>query len=283
MPGQAEIIEFPTHDDGTLTFGEHPAQIKSVVNSIQYQGVLAIFIINRCILMGMFNVLEKLYENIAMTYFKANESISINEKKEALKTMLDDKKVDTMSEQDINNFYSNMANFTTYLAPFEGIYINENIMGLIKVLAKNVANKSDQYILNHLTSIQDQNLDFEKQKAELRHLNFGLYKVYEAGNPDFEQYENVYRSLEKLKELQESTYSSQKIYEYDNPFIKSVIDVYTRERSVESNGKKIKLKDVAFFKLFYLFSNTQMKKKCSHQWKLLNETISFINTINESK
>lgn len=282
VPGQPEIIQFPTGSNGKMLVS-HPLQIDSGTNNIQYQGVLAIFIINRCILIGMFDVLEKLYENIANKYFKADDTISIKAKKDALKTMLDDKKIDAMGNVDVSKLYTEFANFTTYLAPFEGIYINENIMGLIKVLAKDVANKSDQYILNHLTSIQDKTLNFEKQKADLRELNFELYKDDKYGNPNFEPYENIYRSIEKLQELQKSKYSSQKIYEYDNPFIKSIIDVYTRERIVDTDGKKIKLKEVLFFKLFYLFSNTQMNKKCKHQWKLLNETTSFINTINESK
>lgn len=281
-PGQQEIIDFPTRPNGSMLVS-HGAQIDSNINNIQYQGVLAIHIINRCILMGMFDVLDKLYQNIANTYFKANDKISIQAKKLALKTILDDKKIEEMNDIDISKLYTEFANFTTYLAPFEGIYINENIMGLIKVLAKDVANKSDQYILNHLTSIQDQTLNFEKQKADLRELNFELYKADKIGDPKFESYENIYRSIPKLKKLHKSEYSSQKIYEYDNPFIKSIIDVYTRERVVDSDGKKIKLKDVSFFKLFYLFTNTQMNKKCKHQWKLLNDTVSFINTINESK
>lgn len=280
LPGQPEIIQFPTGSTGKMLVSHH-SQVDSDINNIQYQGVLAIFIINRCILMGMFDVLEKLYKNIANTYFKADESISTRAKKEALKTMLDDKKIDAMT--DVSELYKEFANFTTYLAPFEGIYINENIMGLIKVLAKDVANKSDQYILNHLTSLQDKTLNFEKQKLDLRELNFELYKDDKYDDPNFEPYENIYRSIEKLQELQKSKYSSQKIYEYDEPFIKSVINVYTKERTVETEGKKIKLKEVLFFKLFYLFSNTQMTKKCKHQWKLLNETTSFINTINESK
>lgn len=282
VAGQPEIIEFPTRDNGSMLVS-HGGQIRSNINSIQYQGVLAIFIINRCILMGMFDVLEKLYENIANTYFKADENINIQLKKNALKTMLDDKKVDEMPDQDVKKLYTEFANFSTYLAPFEGIYINENIMGLIKVLAKNVANKEDQYVKTHLTSIQDQTLNFDKQKEHLRKLNFDLYKEDRSSNKNLEPYENVYRSIDQLEELQKSNYSSQKIYEYDNPFMKSVIDVYTRERTVDIDENKIKLKEVSFFKLFYLFTNTQMTKKCKHQLKLLNDTTSFINTINESK
>jgi hypothetical protein len=231
--------------------------------------------------MGLFDVIEKLYKNISNTYFKANENIPKIKKQLALKTIFDDKKIDTIGDEDLNKLYSEFANFTTYMAPFEGIYINENIIGLIKVLAQNVANKSDSYILNHLTSIQDVNLNFETQKKNLRYLNFNLYK--EFADSTSKEYENIYRSEDKLEELQKSSYSSQKIYEYDNPFIKSIINVYTKQRNVEFEGKNVVLKDISSFKLFYLFSNTQMTKKCKHQWKLLNETVSFINTINESK
>ena len=162
------------------------------------------------------------------------------------------------------------------VAPFEGIYINENIIGLIKVLTKNVQQQSDDYILNHLMNIQDSSLDFETQKKNLRTINFDLYT--QQKETDSEEYENIYRSKSTLKKIQQSAYSSQKIYEYDNPFIKSIIDVYTTPRNV--NG--IELKEVSFFKLFYLFTNTQMEKKCVHQWKLLSETLSFINTITDT-
>jgi hypothetical protein len=239
---QNSIVDLPKKDNHTLTFGEHGGQVPSTINSIQYQGVLALFIINRFILTGNFEALGKLYDLIEETYFKTQ----------------------------------NISNLKIHLAPFEGIYINENIIGLIKVLAKNIQQQSDDYILNHLMNIQDSSLDFETQKKILRTINFDLYT--QQKKTDSEQYENIYRSKSELKKMQHSTYSPQKIYEYDNPFIKSIIDVYTTPRHV--NG--IELKEVSFFKLFYLFTNTQMEKKCDHQWKLLSETLSFINTVTDS-
>lgn len=273
IQGQKEIIGFDINNDGSMKFGEHSQQIPAKVNSVQYQGVLAIFIINRCILTGSFDILEKLYINIVNAYFKIDTTrVPIDEKKDFLQKNLAIS-IDKVNSHKINLLYAEALKFTTYLAPFEGIYINENIMGLLKVLAKRVARKTDQYILSHLTSTQDKTLDFDVQKEKIRNANFKLYTQIKG--QDSEQYENIYMTESELIKLQQSNYSSQKIYEYDKPFIESIVDIYTHKRD--------NIKEVSFFKMFYLFSNNDLEKKCEHQWKLLNDTLAFVNTVNETK
>ena len=276
--GQKNILGIPWMINGE-SFGEIDEQIHTSINSIQYQGVAALIIMNRIILLKKFNVLEKIYEKIIKKHFDQQLDNYID-KKLFLKSFFSESKVESSNETEIDILIDNVINFRTYLAPFEGIFINENIVGLIKVIAQIVMKKTDKDILGTLMKTQDTNLDFETQKNNIRHLNFDLYKRFLIpNNDDLEPYENVARNKKKLRELQQSTYSAQKIYEYNNPFIESIIKVYMTPRSV--NGKK--LADVSYFKMFYLFTNTQAEKKCAHQWKLLDETLSFINIVNTSK
>jgi len=192
------------------------------------------------------------------------------------------KRVDGSNDAELTALIDEIVNFKTYLAPFEGIYINENIMGLIKVLSSNILQKDDTFIKSHLMTEQDKTLNFKQQKSNIRQLN---YSLYENTGPDDkctnnkENYENICRNKDKLNEMIDNSklsYSSQKIFNFDHPSIESIINIYTNPRIIEDN---IKIEAITDFKLFYLFSNTQLKKKCVHQWKLLLNTISFINVI----
>jgi len=258
-------------------------QIDVKTNSIQYQGVLALHLMNRLILLNKFDIIEKIYENIIKKYLNLDNILktynTIDKKKVFLYNYFDTTKIDKSSEEHLNYLMDQVINFRIYLAPFEGIYINENIMGLIKVLSNKILKRDDVFIKSHLMEEQDKSLSFKQKKDEIRDLNFNLYK--RDANKTSEKYENIYRDNEKLKMLikaNSASYSSQKIFNYAHPSIESIIDIYTNGR--DFNGTKIE--PISDFKLFYLFSNTQMKKKCAHQWKLLYNTISFINVIDNT-
>ena len=162
------------------------------------------------------------------------------------------------------------------MAPFEGIFINETIMGLIKSLASLVLGKNDNYIQSNLMQEQDKSLGFAAKKTEIRNTNIKLYNVNEPLN-----YENINRNDKVLEDMfisNRTSYSSQKVFNYEHPSIGPIIKMYISKRFVG----QIPLNPVSDFKMFYLFSNTQMGKKCMHQWKLVNNTLSFINAINET-
>ena len=171
-------------------------------------------------------------------------------------------------------------NFRTYLAPFEGIYINENIIGLIKVLSKNVMEKSSEEIDKF---IKKQSVkSFEEQKNQIRKRNFILYQQNGILG---DEWENVYRTSSVMNDILKdniSGYSAQKIFNYDKPFIEDIIMIYMKERKVKlSKYREINITNINDFKVFYLFSNNDMLKKCSHQWNLLENTIPFIETIDK--
>ena len=137
-------------------------------------------------------------------------------------------------------------------------------------------------------SEQDASLNFKSQKTTIRNVNKILYKKDVTDSND-KPYENIYRNDDVLREIiknNKSSYSSQKIFNYENPSIKSIIDIYTNKRTlvIESSStagteSTIDIEPVSDFKLFYLFSNNTMEKKCAHQWKLISNTMSFIDAI----
>lgn len=251
-------------------------QINVKINSIQYQAVLAIHVMNRLILLNRFDIIEIIYKNIIEKYFDMPELKVIVDKRTFLKKYFDENKINDSNETEINYLFDQLVNFRTYMAPFEGIFINETIMGLIKSLASLVLEKNDNYIRSNLMQEQDKSLGFTEKKIEIRNTNIKLYNVNDTLN-----YENIHRSDKVLEDMFISnriSYSSQKVFNYDHPSIEPIIKMYISKRSVG----QIPLNPVSDFKMFYLFSNTQMGKKCMHQWKLVNNTLSFINAINET-
>lgn len=250
-------------------------QIPTNVNSIQYEGALAIHLMNRLIVQKEFDIIELICKNIIDEYFGIDMSKPVQEKKIWLKNVSGDSMIDTYSDEKINMLFDHAVHFRIPSAPAEGIYINENIVGLIKVLARDVLEKSDDYILENLMKEQDKSLNFADQKKTIRDINKRLYK--EIGSSS-EQYENVFRinlELKKIIDDNNKIYSSQKIYNYENPSIESIIKIYFKKRS--SDKIPIIVEPITDFKLFYLFTNTEKDKKCEHQIKLLNNTLAFIN------
>jgi hypothetical protein len=260
-------------------------QIDVSVNSIQYQSVLALHLMNRLILLNKFDIIEKIYMNIIKQYFDMSDIIKKigsdpNSKKKFLLKFFENKRVDKADDEQLNNLIDETVNFKTYMAPFEGIYINENIMGLIKVLSNTILQRDDKFIKAHLMKEQDKSLGFKQQKSNIRQMNFDLYNS--VCKTKEEKFENVCRDNEKLNTMSENnklSYSSQKIFNYEHPSIESIINIYVNSRTINTLNGEVKIEEVSDFKLFYLFSNTQMEKKCVHQWKLLHNTISFINVI----
>ena len=304
---QSEIVQIKPWSGGAP---HRKGQVPVYTNSIQYQGVLALHLMNRLILLNRFDVIEKIYKKIIDRYFNMDAIIkrqysTMAQKKTLLGRYIDVNRLNKLTEPEMTDLFSQVVEFKTFLAPFEGIYINESIMGLIKVLSRKILKKTNGYIKSNLMEEQDKTLDFGKQKEQLRLLNIFLYdsepsapnreinsqhidaKYYDVidkynSNIRRSQYENIFRDDYKLDVMYENNkkgYSSQKIFNYDKPSITPMINLYTKERYVTVDSVNRKIVAIKDFKLFYLFSNTQMPKKCSHQWKLLRNTLSFIKAI----
>lgn len=260
-------------------------QIDVSVNSIQYQSVLALHLMNRLILLNRFDVIEQIYINVIKQYFDMTDVIrrigsDAKSKRAFLLNFFENKRIDNATDEQLTNLVDEIVNFKTYMAPFEGIYINENIMGLIKVLSSSILQRDDKFIKAHLMEEQNKSLGFKQQKSNIRQLNMNLYHPI-CRNKE-ESYENICRNNEKLDSMNENnklSYSSQKIFNYEHPSIESIINIYVNPHTINTSKGEVKIEEVSDFKLFYLFSNTQMEKKCIHQWKLLYNTLSFINVI----
>ena len=276
-----EIITSDTHNNAI----NHKDQIRSEINSIQYQGIIAIFLLNRLILMNRFDILEKISQNIIEKYFNTQNflnTLDTNEKKRNfMLNYLENNKVDNiLKDVDETNYYlENLVKYNCFEAPSEGIYINENIVGLIKFLSHNILEKQDSFT-SIIAPKQDEKLDFTYIKNNIRTNNFKLYKTEETKDVSdkYVNYENVLRSdtvLNNIYENNKNNYSSQKIFMYDKPIIENILSYYLEESKTEN----INILPVIKFKIFYLFSNTYMENKCGHQLKLLSNTLSLIKAV----
>jgi hypothetical protein len=244
---QDTIVKIKGSKDSNDIKPKHSEQVPVEINSIQYQGVLALHLLNRIILMNKFDVIEKIFKNIIKNYF-----FPINSK-------------------EIEKY-----NLNSLLAPLEGIYINESIVGLIKVLMHDVILKDDKYIKTNILEEQDTTLNFEYQKKSIRQKNIKLYSTEKLNSV---KYENIYRNNNVINEMLEENktmYSSQKIFNYDKPAIKEVFDIYINQRELDKN-----IVPITDFKLFYLINNIDADKKCAHQMRLLQHTAPFIESISK--
>lgn len=222
----------------------HSKQVHVNINSVQYEGTLALHLINRIISLGEFDVLKHINEYV------------VNDK---INTKIQDKSL----------------KYEYFMAPYEGVFINENIIGLVKILGEKVSEKTKK---NTSNLVEKQNvITFFEQKTGVREINFELY----TENPMLEstKYENIYMNKNELNVIYDrnkSDYSSQKIFNYDEPIIKQIIDNYTREKLLNDNILTVGVKD---FKVFYLFTNNDNDKKCLHQFKLLLNTENLISSV----
>lgn len=310
------------NNDGTIVINTF--QGRSYYNpkdcNLQYKALAGIHFINRLIMLKKitisasktvktFDILKNLFKKIV------DENINIS-----LKLALEKK-----SDLEIQNLFLKLQNsgfkgellndtsektkeklqkliiYDYYLTPFEGIYINENIAGLIKFLASNEKMIPDEKLRNDFIDklrknmLQPQGLNFQYQQktarvwlsnldSDMEDLkNFYLFNNTDklptpliadhSGNTnliyDFEALVSSYDQISK-------SYISKKIFSFDHPLITNVLEPYVNE-----------IKD---YKVFYLFGNytgsdnEKLKNlKCEHQYSLLENTEEFIDVIVNQK
>jgi ribosomal protein S21 len=224
-----------------------------------------------------------------------------------------------VDEKDMIHIYKKLFNYDYFLQPLEGIYINENIVGLIKFLADTltVSTSRDEEpdrdpltndiitrrerTLRDITPLQDKSLSFIKKQQESRYkltgantytpynsgdTNTAYYYIFKKPNeqPFFTvkgtKYDYNYDSIKDTFDDLNSTYKSNNIYNFNKPIITDILKPYLENKEASEKENKDRIKD---FKVFYLFGNytdnNLRKLKCVQQVDLLNNTTKFIDMI----
>jgi hypothetical protein len=274
----------------------------SRTNSYQYLAMIGIHIMNRLIILNRFDMIYELYvdiinkhlnkylisgidkipdNNIGQTFANLKTTNFKGEIISSIKT-----------EHQTKNILKEIIKYDYYLTPFEGIYINENIAGLIKYLAETmITNEADRKVFlenlkNKMSQPEGLNFQYQQKMARIWLMTNGSKGTHEIqefygldtkdsvisllspdSNIDFntENLQKVYNSLT-------TSYKSNGIFNFDKPLITDILNPYTQE-----------IKD---YKVFYLFGNYADAEngdlrnlKCSHQYSLLENTKDFIETI----
>ena len=195
-----------------------------------------------------------------------------------------------MTSSNLRKLAINRMTYNYYLTPYEGIYINENINGLIYYLVKNFVESDSSNIDNLNKMIPKQTkYPFKKWHKNIR----DQFRVgWEQGStrttatsstkhsdtPGIEVLKMsedglkmaTYISQNKDKDSDNIIYDAQRIFNPEEPVIGRILKYYLTPK------EDAKVKD---FKIFYLFSNRQSDLKCENQLRLLEATESFIKAI----
>jgi hypothetical protein len=289
---------------------------KPSVNNYQYRAIIGIHIMNRLILMNRFDVINDIYKKIIKE--------SINDKLEAgIKSTKDLDIKETFKNLQNSNFKGEIIDgildndktieklievvkYDYYLTPLEGIYINENIAGLIKYLASNmITNVDDKRKMLELLEKdmrQPEGLNFQhqqkmariwlmskgaviKKKGTINAITTGDIKsFYDIQSDDIPEPLMVINdksvtfdpiALINNYEKLISSYKSHGIFNFENPLITNVLNPY--------------LENIRDYKVFYLFGNYSTHEngnirdlKCAHQNHLLRNTKNFIENISKN-
>lgn len=191
--GQLEVIIEPIKN--YIIFKKIPDNnVKGYSEEKQLRALVCTHLINRLIMMDKLEIIYNIYKIISEKYLnkyllKGLESIKdaddyckklVESNFKAVhlekKLISIDKSKKTMSEKSEakKELLKSIIQNDYYLSPFEGIYINENISGIIKYLSTHEAlipdkiKRIEQEKKLEETSRQDLNLDFQKQQKKMR-------------------------------------------------------------------------------------------------------------------
>lgn len=280
----------------TKKFGHNYLKINE--NPQQYYGLACIHIMNRLIQFGRFDVISDIYRLVVDNLInnKVIEKINTFDEQSAEEKLKKLQEANFKSEQISNylasqkpnkmEFLKSIVKYEYLLTPFEGIYINENIIGLIQFLATRLftsQEEKDKFIQSMLKPNQSLNFQYQ-QKVARRWLMSGgdsadaerFFKfnenIKEGKTPNHLYDTNLNMITENLKEEYEkmkTIYKSNAIFNEKKPLITDVLEPYIS-----------KIND---YKVFYLFGNYEDSNvknlKCQHQYALLNSTRDFIKSI----
>jgi hypothetical protein len=278
----------------------------------------SIHIINRLLLLNRFDILEKIYEKFCNKYintyvkeyaghiydvFLNDNNLFKQNYEKNLKSMKGGLYYSIVHENLTKKNIEQILMYDYYLTPLEGVYINENIVGLIRFLAEKTINKNTN--ISNLIEKQDMNLAFITQQKKVRTWmlsnkecndikSFFRYDIncsnddkniqHDENNPNRMPYSLLKSSamnnngidslffnfmndrFHKEYNVMKNEYKSDKIYNFDEPLIQKVLEP--------------SLAKISDYKVFYLFGNYQddniRELKCAHQYKLFDNTKTFI-------
>ena len=275
-------------------------------DSYQYIALLGIHIMNRLLIMKEFKIIYDIYElvvNVEVNSYlekgidKIPDTEIINKFNALKSSNFKGEVIHKIKDQDrTRDKLKEILKYDYYLTPFEGIYINENIAGLIKYLGEKMITdetKRLDFISNLKRKIkQDDSLKFQDQQMNARRWMITNTSIKESSITDFfgKSYDELPKSLlvaqgdnpvkiavdnlELDKEYKKliGTYKSNGLFNFDKPLITNILDKYV---SIIND-----------YKVFYLFGNYPDEElrnlKCSHQFSLLDNTADFIETVVKS-
>jgi hypothetical protein len=284
-------------------------EVKRKENDIQIHVIVAVHLLNRLIALRRFNILNTIARRIMDKHVnnKLREILERVDNKDITKYIEQTRplllelfsKADNESDLDKQKeMYERARKNVLYdytITSYEGIYINENIMGLLKYLLTIKQNVSDEKIRKIILEQSKINLDFSKQKMNVLD-NVALYKpsgaycinydetyqidnksviksLYPGGQPytindevvgwnqiciDHEILKKIYKSINE-------EYNSDALFNYNRPLIQDILEPY--------------LDKINDFKLFYLLNNNGQTNKCAPQLKLLAKSALIIEEL----
>lgn len=274
-------------------------------NNYQYNVLLCIHLINRLILMNKFKILQEIIEllineNLNRYLDKGIEKIYNNNINEIItKLMNENFKSESLSKVNDIEILKKKIKYDYFLTPLEGIYINENIAGLIKYLAtKMIKDENDrERFVNDLkkTMLQSDKLTFQNQQKILRTRLSTPESVSDQNLSKFYGFKNesdVPKSIISNINNTEVTFNNQNIIEYYNQLKGSYRSdkLFNFTKPLITDILNPYIEKIDDYKVFYLFgnyynvdnvsnSNETTTMKCEHQYKLLENTKDFISTI----
>ena len=313
-----------SYDDinGTFKFEAKPSATDGYSTDTQYQIVLCMHIINRLILNNDFETLFKIITEICEKRINKHINTHIDSfDKDGLmklaKELLDTKfkrlywtsnnirnkqiqedeislqqiiTKNSLTTNDIPEFKEGLKSIMCYdyiKTPYEGFYINENIIGLIKYLAS-VAKQDDpnkDKFINEQIPRQNETLDFTFQRNKLRIMEMTGQQTDDAIRQKFNFSAEIPQKLftlssskqlvmntdniDKIYNEMKESYKSEKIFNFEHPIIENILKPY--------------LAQIYDYKVLYTLANYQEDNircnRCDHQYKLLDKTRGFIQTI----
>lgn len=291
------ITTFITFDPVNKTFGvgNKKGFGYSRSDDKQYLSLLCIHLMNRLITLNKFDIIEVIYKTMVDNMINRHlntyvESLSQDE----LKHFVEELKEENFKGELLKNLPTSYTasdvkqaiSYDYYLTGFEGIYINENIIGLIKFLAAKMITEpvKQAEFLNKKIRRQPDNLNFQYQQKVAR-----VWLMSDEKSDRINDFYNFKRedkipkrlfmsdlsynktNVDSECEILSNNYKSDKIFNFDNPLITDILEPY--------------LSEINDYKVFYLFGNygddNIRELKCAHQFNLFKNTEDFIQTITE--
>jgi hypothetical protein len=168
---------------------------------------------------------------------------------------------------------------------YSGYFINENIVGLIKIILVNLLGKTD--VKDKLIFSQSKKLSSENIKQNINDVFGDFYKLVEK---NYVENEKGFETLLDTPNMLDENYNSQRIFNYDTPILLPLLQRYNTKHAFNPKEMKMNYPDfskplnvlpVDSFKIFYLFTNDDADKKCHLQYKLLSNTLNLIYALKE--